>query len=155
MLNTGTRDTMSHGEAKLQEKLKQNKSYILFIYLNKEKKIEIGKLGNFLFNKGNYLYVGSGKRNMEKRIERHLKTEKKNFWHIDYFLQYAKVREAWVSEREESEIAGILESVLEIPAVSFGCSDKRHDKSHLFYGDLPKDLLQDIGFLRLIPSPLR
>lgn len=153
-MNIGTKDTISYRKVKLQEKLKRNKSYILSIYLDREKKIEIGKLGDFLFKKGNYLYVGSGKRNIEKRIERHLKTEKKKFWHIDYFLQYARVREVWASKREESEIAGILESILEIPAMSFGCSDKKLDKSHLFYGDLPKNLLQDMGFIRLIPSPL-
>jgi Uri superfamily endonuclease len=132
-----------------------NRSYILSLYLDRKREIEIGRLGKFLFKRGNYLYVGSAKRNIEKRIERHLKTRKKIFWHIDYLLQYAKVREIWVSEKEESNIARILESLLEIPVAGFGSSDKRHDKSHLFYGDLSKNLLQETGFVRFITSPLR
>ncbi|OYD14393.1 hypothetical protein CH333_08105 [candidate division WOR-3 bacterium JGI_Cruoil_03_44_89] len=151
MLNTGIRATISRGKPETQDRLRRDRSYILSVYLGERRRIEIGKLGEFLFKRGNYLYVGSGKKNIEKRIERHLKREKKIFWHIDYLLRYANVRGVWVSEREESEVARTLESLLEIPVPGFGSSDKRHDRSHLFYGNLPESLLGDMDFLRFIP----
>jgi sugar fermentation stimulation protein A len=46
------------------------KTYILILKLNKNLSIKIGKIGKFFLKKGYYLYVGSGKRNLEKRIQR-------------------------------------------------------------------------------------
>lgn len=68
-------------------------SYILVVFLGIEKEIKIGSLGNLLFFKGYYLYVGSamghaGSSTLLSRIRRHLlnKTKKKIHWHIDYLL---------------------------------------------------------------------
>jgi Uri superfamily endonuclease len=68
-------------------------SYILVIRLKKEKIIKIGSLGNFLFSRGFYLYVGSamgntGSSTLLNRVQRHFlnKNEKKLHWHIDYLL---------------------------------------------------------------------
>ena len=48
--------------------------------------LTIGKLGVFNFPAGRYVYTGSAKRNIEARIARHLRQEKKLKWHIDYLL---------------------------------------------------------------------
>ncbi len=89
----------------------------------------------FLFQRGNYIYVGSAKKNIKKRIERHLRKKKKKFWHIDYLLQYAEVRNVWVGDLPEEKIAATLTQEMEIPVLGFGASDKK-SKSHLFYSKI-------------------
>ena len=61
------------------------KSYQLFINVSKEIDLKIRKLGIYLFPVGSYVYTGSAKKNINKRIERHL-SKKKLHWHIDYLL---------------------------------------------------------------------
>ena len=124
-------------------------TYLLHITLRKPRYIKIGKLGSFTFQKGNYIYVGSAKKNMEKRIARHFKRIKKKFWHIDYLLQYAKVKEVWLSNFSEEKLARILSEKLKIPVSGFGSSDKR-SKSHLFYGKLDKNLLNFLNLRNLL-----
>ncbi|MHA1410655.1 MAG: GIY-YIG nuclease family protein [Candidatus Odinarchaeia archaeon] len=65
--------------------------YYIVIYLNKKTEVEIGKLGKILFEKGIYVYVGSGKGDfgggeLINRVLRHLRPSKKTRWHIDYLL---------------------------------------------------------------------
>ncbi|MHA1270723.1 MAG: GIY-YIG nuclease family protein [Candidatus Helarchaeota archaeon] len=65
--------------------------YLLIIKKEQTSKIKVGKFGEFIFPNGIYLYIGSslGKNsstNIENRIKRHFKKEKKLYWHIDYFL---------------------------------------------------------------------
>ena len=107
-------------------------TYLLYVYLRKSRCIKIGKSGRFYFKKGHYVYVGSAKRNIMKRIERHLRKKKRKFWHIDYLLQYAEVRSVWVGDLSEEKIAAMLSQKMEIPVLGFGASDKK-SKAHLFY----------------------
>jgi len=112
-------------------------SYILLIKLKNDKTISIGKLGKIQFGKGHYLYVGSALNGLEQRINRHLGFDKKMHWHIDYFLQHAKIVKVFYNEnkaREECNIAKTLYQRLN-PVIDFGCSDCKC-KSHLFYGSL-------------------
>ena len=132
-------------------------TYVLLIRLERDRKIRIGSLGLRGFKGGYYAYVGSGMNSLEKRIERHLKSEKKKFWHIDYFLGKAKVIKViyFESERKECELAEKLAG--EFDGVSkFGCSDCRC-KSHLFYSEssLEKEVLEITRSLRDSRSPLR
>ena len=110
-------------------------SYILLINIKEYKKIQIGKLGNIFFKKGNYAYVGSGLNNLEKRIQRHFSSEKKMHWHIDYFLKHSKILKVFYREsnkKEECKIANFLNKKFNfIP--NFGSTDCKC-KSHLFYG---------------------
>jgi len=110
--------------------------YCLFIHLQKDKHITVGRLGCLFFSQGFYIYVGSGLNNLEKRIQRHRKKDKKMHWHIDYFLQHATIINVLTIEtgdKLECSIARLLSlipSVQEIP--HFGSSDC-HCTSHLFY----------------------
>ena len=61
------------------------KSYQLFINVPKEIDLKIGNLGIYLFPVGSYVYAGSAKKNINKRIEIHL-SKKKLHWHIGYLL---------------------------------------------------------------------
>lgn len=116
---------------------KENKTdlaitYLLDIYLEKQKCIRVGKLGTFRFKNGYYIYIGSAKRNMAKRIARHLRKKKKKFWHIDYLLQYAEVKKVWTSDIPEEKIAELLAEKMTALVLGFGASDKK-SKTHLFY----------------------
>lgn len=116
-------------------------TYLLHIYLSKPKYIKIGKLGTFTFKKSNYVYVGSAKKNMEKRIARHLRKKKKKFWHIDYLLDFARIKKVWTCHLPEEKVAEILSNELKIPVVGFGSSDTK-SKSQLFYGTMSTKFLK-------------
>ena len=78
-------------------------SYQLFIKVNKDIDLKVGKLGRFIFPIGSYVYTGSAKTNLDKRIERHLSKKKislayrlftqswccTNYW-------YKKIRNYWM-----------------------------------------------------------
>ena len=110
-------------------------SYILLIELKKDGYIHFDKKHKTFFKKGFYIYVGSALNGLEQRIQRHLRSNKKKHWHIDYLLQSAKITEVFYKEsndREECKIARTLNKKLKtIP--DFGCSDCKC-KTHLFYG---------------------
>ena len=57
--------------------------YVLIIQVADQCAITIGALGELIFKKGFYAYVGSAQSNFNQRIKRHLRKEKKLFWHID------------------------------------------------------------------------
>ena len=109
-------------------------TYILKIKLNRGRKIKFGNKERF-FRKGYYFYVGSalGKSvNLKNRIGRHLKKEKKKFWHIDYLLEFGDVKGIYVSNKGcECEVAKDLTGMFKC-VEGFGCSDCKC-KSHLFY----------------------
>jgi Uri superfamily endonuclease len=72
-------------------------SYVLVIFVPEKTKIDIGALGNTIFDKGYYLYIGSamgsnGSNTLENRVKRHVSTSnnKKTYWHIDYLLNYER-----------------------------------------------------------------
>ena len=113
------------------------KSYVLLIELKKKEKIEIGKLGSLILEKGFYAYVGSAKKNLIQRIRRHYSTEKKVYWHVDYLLKFSVIVESYVSSMDECRIARELST--KFSSISgFGSSDCRCS-SHLFYSDRIKN----------------
>ena len=76
-------------------------SYQLFINVTKEINLKVGKLGRFIFPIGSYVYTGSAKKNIDKRIERHFAKKKKLHWHIDYLLNNDAVK---IIDIKKSEI---------------------------------------------------
>jgi Uri superfamily endonuclease len=114
-----------------------NGIYALEIRLGQDTCVKVGALGEISFKKGCYVYVGSAQKNLEKRVQRHLRKEKKLFWHIDYLLdnKHGKItrvlfRQA-AGKTEECAVAQELER-LGAPVNGFGCSDC-HCRSHLFW----------------------
>ena len=65
--------------------------YIMVMHLDHELDLEIGSKGMMHFNAGYYMYVGSAKANLTKRIERHKRKRKKMHWHLDYFRGYCEM----------------------------------------------------------------
>ncbi len=111
--------------------------YNLIIKLSKNEEIKVGRLGTYIFSKGFYVYTGSAKNGLEKRIDRHLSSNKKLHWHVDYLLSYAKIvqilRYAGVKKNEcrlNSLIAQSSGATLVVK--KFGSSDC-NCVTHLYY----------------------
>ena len=107
-------------------------SYQLYIKLTKTIKLKIGKLGEFIFPKGNYIYTGSAKKNIDARIKRHLSKDKKNHWHIDYLLEnkHIKISKFYKSNLSECNLNQSTNG--KVIVKGFGSSDcKENCKSHL------------------------
>ena len=107
-------------------------TYQLYIKLDKTIKLQIGKLGKFTFPKGDYIYTGSAKKNINTRIKRHFSKNKKNYWHIDYLLENKHVKILKFLKSTFSECILNQSNIGEILIKGFGSSDcKQNCKSHL------------------------
>ena len=96
--------------------------------------IEVGSLGMLSFKPGNYVYTGSARKNINSRIQRHLKKDKKLHWHIDYLTNHPGIIIIEV-ERFETEECVLNQQVKgEILHPGFGATDcRQHCGSHLKY----------------------
>ncbi len=109
-------------------------TYQLMIRLHEGARIRVGRLGKFDFTAGCYVYTGSARRNLESRIARHLRREKKLRWHIDYLLNHpaAEVTDVRVFTAPECRVNQQAPGIIPVPG--FGASDcRRGCKSHLKY----------------------
>lgn len=109
-------------------------SYILILHLEDDLLLPVGSLGNVPFRRGYYLYAGSAKKNLTKRIQRHLAKRKKFFWHIDYLRDHAgrcMALPVQSSRPLEHDLAGALNRISDWSVPRFGASDCSC-KTHLF-----------------------
>ena len=107
--------------------------------MNDDRYIKYGIRKNYFFKKGFYIYVGSALNNLEKRMERHLRINKKNYWHIDFLLNFGDITNIFYRGgdfKEECFIANLLKEIF-LPISDFGSSDCKC-KTHLFYGSKNK-----------------
>lgn len=114
--------------------------------------LQIGKLGLMEFEPGHYAYVGSAKVNMQARVDRHARKEKKLRWHVDYFSTCAEHVETYcffTSQNLECVLAEHLATRCRESSERFGCSDCRC-KSHLFCFESPEQMR---GALKEFHSP--
>jgi Uri superfamily endonuclease len=114
-------------------------TYALLLELQQETEIEVGHLARILFPAGHYIYVGSalGPGGLAARLARHLRHKKRYFWHIDYFLQQARVVDIHTERsgtRLECAWARIVRDMpgTRVVAFGFGASDC-NCPSHLFF----------------------
>jgi len=132
-------------------------SYVLVLRARAGFEKRVGSLGNLIFNKGFYAYIGSafGPGGIGARVARHSRREKVR-WHIDYILDSTEVVDVFVApgRRTESELARACVAAFNYVR-GFGCSDKRSDVSHLLYLPSAEELsrfqalLERLGFRRL------
>ncbi len=107
-------------------------AYALVITLSCNVRLRVGKLGLCRFDAGNYVYAGSAKRAFDARIRRHLSSEKRLHWHVDYLLasEYATVRKVWAFPETTTEcgIIGALvtSGAVNVPVAGFGAGDCRN-----------------------------
>ena len=109
--------------------------YVLIIYVDKSCIVKVGALGDIIFDKGIYAYVGSAQKNFHQRINRHLRKEKKLFWHIDYLLnnKYTKIKKILFKPGKKNEECNLAKLIGNFgkKISKFGCSDCCCN-SHLF-----------------------
>ena len=127
--------------------------YILFISIKRDILIGVGALGKIKFTQGTYAYVGSAQNGIKKRVTRHLRKEKKKFWHIDYLLEQKdnSVEEIFYQKAPKKKECRIAEALSKLgePIKGFGCSDCSC-VSHLFrIEELPRGVSWDRDMGRL------
>jgi Uri superfamily endonuclease len=105
-------------------------AYALFLELEQDTLIAVGRLGTFCFPCGHYVYVGSalGSGGLPARLARHYRQQKSLHWHIDYFLAHARiigVKTDASTERLECIWAGewLDRPAAQVIAPHFGASD--------------------------------
>ncbi|MCX7667723.1 MAG: GIY-YIG nuclease family protein [Atribacterota bacterium] len=109
--------------------------YFLFIRLDNDSNIQVGKKGLYRFLRGFYVYVGKAQRGILERLQRHLRQQKRKHWHIDFLLEVGKVEEIVIFEgNEECFLATFLfqHPCIQHGVPGFGSSDCSC-RSHLFY----------------------
>ncbi len=132
---------------------KQKGAYILIIFVEKNKKISIGKLGYMVFRKGCYAYVGSAMGGLSKRIKVHINKNRKPRWHIDYLLKEAhlsKIILLITDNKIEDRVACLFEKNFE-KIDKFGASDSKVCDSHLFFVQKENAvgaILKEVEFLK-------
>ena len=119
-------------------------TYLICIHLLESAQIKYGKKFSFKFPVGDYVYVGSalgnsGSSTLLNRVKRHVKNpkEKRNQWHIDYFLASRKtyIQSLYIIPSEirlECQIAQELSQISDHTINDFGSSDCDCN-GHLFY----------------------
>ena len=108
--------------------------YCLIIHVNSDSTIKIGRLGLIKFHKGYYIYVGSAMNSLESRIKRHLSSEKKLHWHVDYLLKKSVITDVIYNvstEKIECKLSKYISNHAK-SIENFGCSDCDCN-SHLYY----------------------
>jgi Uri superfamily endonuclease len=132
-------------EVSLLSELSTNGVYTLLLLVSKEVTLTIGKLVKTRFPPGYYTYTGSalgrGATSLKHRIARHLRKEKRKFWHIDYLLadENVSVEAVIVAEtnkKMECKLNSHIKDIEEakVPVKGFGASDCRKNcGSHLLY----------------------
>lgn len=110
-------------------------TYALLLRFDSRRTIRVGALGELDFEPGLYCYIGSAMGGLDSRLERHLSSEKRMRWHIDYLTVCADGMEAWESHPDpvaECDLASEAARCGMIPVhKGFGCYDCRC-ATHLF-----------------------
>jgi sugar fermentation stimulation protein A len=124
---------------------------MLMLEIPQTQDIVIGALGIRRFDTGWYIYTGSARKNLSKRLSRHLRrVRKKHHWHIDYLSAHAariKAYPVFSYRNLECDLAAALENLGGRGIPDFGSSDC-HCKSHLFYFKDPP--LKNPAFIELL-----
>ena len=114
-------------------------SYILWLKLNRKRRIRVGRLGEQLFLPGFYAYCGSafGPGGLKARLAHHLRKSDRPRWHIDYLKNISRCSEIWFSTKGENLEHYFAEQLSVLPETgttidNFGASDC-NCASHLFY----------------------
>jgi sugar fermentation stimulation protein A len=124
--------------------------YLLILHLPEDRTLTIGGLGDIFFPKGYYLYAGSARKNLAKRLERHCRRRKSFFWHIDYLRDKVASCVALpirTGDPLEHELARAIGRMAAWSVPRFGSSDCRC-ASHLF--GMTANPLHNSAFIELL-----
>ena len=103
-------------------------SYALVIEVSATTELAAGRLAPTTVAPGRYVYCGSALGGLRARLSRHLRSEKRRHWHVDYLLERGALIEVWIArspERIECLLARQLASYPEgrLAIARFGSSD--------------------------------
>jgi Uri superfamily endonuclease len=136
-------------------------TYVLLLRLDNPGLIRVGRLGEYVFPAGWYVYVGSahGPGGLATRLARHRRRAadgKRLRWHVDYLLERAYLVEVWSvvsGQRLECEWARVFVDApgAEIPVPRFGSSDCRCPAHLIYFATHPVDALSRV--LAEAPDP--
>jgi len=132
------------------QEAKDSGSYIIILKLRRDRRVAFGSTGMVRFRNGYYLYIGSAKKNLSQRIERHRRLTKKYHWHIDYLRAVADVHAVLpirASESLECDIADAVGKIADWGIPAFGSSDCACH-SHLF--GMTEDPVHKRSFIDLL-----
>ena len=102
----------------------------------------IGKFGRHRILPGFYVYVGSARKGIMNRLQRHVRKNKAVKWHIDYLTTSEQCRPCGALILSKYSECDLNKKVSHIPGAqiaikSFGASDcKENCKGHLHYFSL-------------------
>jgi Uri superfamily endonuclease len=111
-------------------------AYALVIRLDRDFSGTVGALGEVVLAAGFYAYCGSanGPGGIAARVRRHLRTEKRLHWHIDYLCAAGKITDValWPGG-DECAFVGRLAGTrgAGVPVRGFGASDCARCDAHL------------------------
>ncbi len=144
-MNVGQERTFGERGMPTVKILPERGVYTLILFLRGEALVGVGRLGLRRFLSGYYAYtgsgVGSGAAGLRHRVSRHLRTDKRNLWHIDFLLAHGCVSVIAVvaaetarnMECEVNRAIGVRAGA-EVPVPGFGSSDcGRGCGSHLLF----------------------
>ncbi len=99
--------------------------YLLVLELPRDERLEIGSLGPRLFRRGYYVYTGSARRGLSRRIARHPRRRKRLSWHIDALSARSERIRAWPirARSEECDLAARVAQIGDALVDEFGASD--------------------------------
>lgn len=115
--------------------LKPRGIYGIVLFNDSEREISVGSLGTVKFKRGYYIYTGSAKNNVFKRISHHRNKNKSRHYHMDYLKGKMKIISdiPVITDRfTECELAESVSSLSDGKVDLFGSSDCKC-RSHLFY----------------------
>jgi len=105
-------------------------TYALILQADRQRTVQVGRLGQLTVEPGCYVYVGSalGPGGVRARVGHHSRLATRPHWHIDYLRRAAALRHVWYSYdcvRREHAWADIFARMpgASIPLPGFGASD--------------------------------
>lgn len=140
----------AYAAQRLLEQLVDSGVYQIAFRLKRSIRRRVGALGMLEFAGGLWVYTGSARRALRKRVARHMSRRKTRRWHIDYLLGPGEVvaaRAFGLGEVGECAAHGELAGLFEEGPRGFGSSDCSC-RSHLVY--LGEKALPPEGFLPIL-----
>ncbi|MGC8780369.1 MAG: GIY-YIG nuclease family protein [Anaerolineae bacterium] len=105
-------------------------SYALLLTIRAPLRFKAGRRGEIVLPAGRYAYTGTARAmgGLRSRLARHMRSEKRTYWHIDYLTQYAIVSAVYWQVTTESLECRWAQALLQLPGASapargFGNSD--------------------------------
>jgi Uri superfamily endonuclease len=139
-------------------------TYALWVNLSQTYVVQVGRLGQFVFQPGEYLYFGSafGPGGLAARLGRHIRGNDHPHWHIDHLRFVGQVTGYFYTSAPEKLECRWLQALrwlpdAEIPLPGFGASDCKADcQAHLLqFQENPKpiDIVRTFQLLEATSFP--